>query len=141
MTRGTRLPAGRAVFVTIPPLLSDLIVEAVCQSLDLAVVAQFSERDALAEQLPALAPDLVVIGLHNGETDQIGAVTLALVPAAKVLVLSSDMRCAYLYQTQIRRDILQDCSPASLRAAILHGTLPSPEDLDRNSTSSPLDDG
>jgi DNA-binding NarL/FixJ family response regulator len=106
-----RLPAGRAVFVTIPPLLSDLIVEAVFHGIDLKLIAQFSDRDALAEQLPALAPDLVVIGLQDGETDQIGAATLALVPSAKVLVLSGDGRCAYLYETQVHRDILQDCSP------------------------------
>jgi DNA-binding NarL/FixJ family response regulator len=112
------LTERRAIFVTILPLLADIIFAVVCEELHLELIGQFHDRDALADRLPALAPDLVVIGLRPGEADQIGAFTLELVPAAKVLVLSHDGRGAYLYDTQRGRIVLQDFSPATLLARL-----------------------
>jgi DNA-binding NarL/FixJ family response regulator len=124
--RGTRLK-GRAIFVTVLPLFADIIVKVVCEELDLELIAQFDDHDALAEQLPALAPDLVVIGLRPGEADQIGAFALGLVPAAKVLVLSDDGRYACCYETKKGRTVLQDFSPDGLLGHLTHtGQRPPP---------------
>lgn len=109
----------RAVFVTIPPLLSDIITEVVREDVRLNVVAQFSERDAFSQHLPALAPDLVLIGLRNGETDEIGASVANLIPTAKVLVLSSNGDCAYLHEVRGRRTVLQSFSLRHLLAALV----------------------
>lgn len=118
---------GRAIFVTILPLLADIIVEVVCEQLHLELIAQFHDRDALAERLPALAPDLVVIGVHPGEADQIGAFALTLVPAAKVMVLSHDGRDASFYEIAKGRTELHDFSPAGLLAHLTRiGLRPSP---------------
>jgi DNA-binding NarL/FixJ family response regulator len=109
----------RAVFVTIPPLLSEIITEAAREVVRLKLVGELGARDALAEQLPALAPDIVLVGLRAGETDDIGGVVRKLVPAAKVLVLSQDGHCAYLHEAPVRRTVLENFSLANLLAALV----------------------
>ena len=114
----TRLRIRRAVFVTMPALLSEIIIEAALERVRLEVVGEFAARDRLAEQLPVLAPDLVLIGLGAGETDAIGSVVLALVPAAKVLLLSQDGRRASIFATAAPRAVLEGFSLKNLLAAL-----------------------
>lgn len=109
----------RAVFVTIPPLLSEIITEVAREEVHLKLIAQFNERNALAEQLPALAPDLVLVGLRAGETDDIGAFVLKLIPAAKVIVLSNDRHDAYLHEMRTQRTVLKNFSLTSLLTALV----------------------
>jgi hypothetical protein len=117
----TSLTERRAVFVTIPPLLSDILVEVASQGTHhLRLIAQI-EREALTEQLPLLAPDIVLIGLRSGETDEIGSVVLKLVPGAKVLVLSNDGHDAYLHEMHAHRALLRNFSAAHL-LAVLEGS-------------------
>ena len=108
----------RAVFVTMPALLSEIIIEAALERVRLEVVGEFAARDRLAEQLPVLAPDLVLIGLGAGETDAIGSVVLALVPAAKVLLLSQDGRRASIFATAAPGAVLEGFSLKNLLAAL-----------------------
>ena len=108
----------RAVFVTISPLLSRIIAEAAQQQVFIETVGQLNNRALLAERLPALAPNLVVIGLRPGESDEIGAVVLELVPAAKVLVLSADARCAYLHEPGMPCTELPDFSLPDLLSVL-----------------------
>jgi DNA-binding NarL/FixJ family response regulator len=107
----------RTVFVTIPPLLSEILAAVASEGVQLKLIAQI-ERDALMDQLPALAPDIVLIGLHRGETDEIGAIVLKLVPGAKVLVLSNDVHDAYLHEMCPHRTVFKNFSPAHLLAAL-----------------------
>lgn len=111
--------ALRGVFVTVSTLLTDIIKEVVSSRVTLDVVAEFGERQSLGERLPALAPDIVLIGLYPGETDAIGPTLLRIVPAAKVIAISSDGRHAYLHEMRGRRARLFDFSPSALIAAIL----------------------
>jgi len=108
----------RAVFVTVPPLLSDILSEVVCRQGRLSLIAQFGDQTALRDRLPALAPDLVVIGVGAGEVDDVGRTVLGLVPSAKVLVISDDGRHAFLHEMRPHRKVLLDFSPASLMAAL-----------------------
>jgi DNA-binding NarL/FixJ family response regulator len=108
-----------AVFVTISPLLSDIITEVMSQQVNLNIIAQFDERDPIFNRLPALATDLVVIGLRAGETDEIAAIVLKVVPAAKVIAISSDGRNAYLHEMRPHRGLMVDFSPNELIAALL----------------------
>lgn len=117
----------RVVFVTIPPLLSELIIEAAREQVPLNLIAQFDERDALAAQLPVLAPDIVLIGLRRGEVDDIGASVLKLTPTAKVLVLSNDCRDIYLHE--VRRTVLRNFSLATLLAELADSEFSSDSDL------------
>lgn len=111
--------AIRGVFVTVSPLLTDIIEAVVSSRVILDVVAEFGERDAVGSRLPALAPDIVFIGLFPGETDAICPALVKLIPAAKVIAISSDGRHAYLYEMRARRALLFDFSPTGLVAAIL----------------------
>lgn len=107
----------RAVFVTIPPLLSEILAEMASKGVQLKLIAQVG-RDALMKELPVLAPDIVLIGLRIGETDEIGSVVLKLVPGARVLVLSNDAHDAYLHEMRARRTVLRNFSPEHLLAAL-----------------------
>ena len=75
----------RTVFVTLSPLLSDIISESVGARLGLSLVGHIQDRDRLDETLSALAPDIVFVGLRAGESDDIGLSVLRVVPAARVL--------------------------------------------------------
>jgi hypothetical protein len=112
------LTERRMVFVTIPPLLSDIIAEVARDDTRLNLVAQFAERDELAARLPVLAPDFVLVGLFSEETDDVGASILSLVPTAHVLALSNDGRHGYLYQMRPQRTMLENFSPADLLALL-----------------------
>lgn len=108
----------RTVFVTLSPLLSDIISESVAPRLGLKLVGHIQARDTLSERLPVLDPEWVFIGLRAGETDTIGFSVLKVVPTAKVLAISDDARYAYLHEMRPTRLELLDFSVASLSAAI-----------------------
>jgi DNA-binding NarL/FixJ family response regulator len=108
----------QCVFVSISPLLSALVAEAVSRRVELRLLAQFDGRDGLAERLEALNPQIVVVGLGPGESDDIGASLLAHVPRAKILLISGGGDYAYVYEMQLHRGVLFDFSPDTLAAAI-----------------------
>jgi hypothetical protein len=83
------------------------------------LVGRIHDRDRLIERLSALAPEVVFIGLRAGETDEVGALVLKAVPAAKVLVITHDARYAYLHELRPTRSELFDFSPSNLSAAII----------------------
>ena len=117
--KSTQSVALRGVFVTVSTLLTDVIKEMVSSRVTFDVVAEFCDRESLGLRLPALAPDIVLIGLFPGETDAIGPTLLKFVPGAKVIAVSSDGRQAYLHEMRKRRAQLFDFSPSALIAAIL----------------------
>ena len=97
------------MFVTLSPLLSDIISESVGARLGLSLVGHIQDRDRLDETLSALAPDIVFVGLRAGESDDIGLSVLRVVPAARVLAISSDGRNAYLHEMRPIRIKLSEC--------------------------------
>jgi DNA-binding NarL/FixJ family response regulator len=111
----------RTVIVTMPQMLSDIVARLVEDRATLSVVARFESRFEIEARLPALAPDLILIGLRGGEADEIAATALALVPTARVIALSGDGRNAYVHEMRIRRAMLPDVSPGSLVDVILGG--------------------
>jgi len=77
--------------VTVPPLLTDLIRHVLISRAALAIIAELADPAAAYARLPALAPDVVIIG-HSGNADQVDtALVRALLPAARVLTLSADL--------------------------------------------------
>jgi hypothetical protein len=110
----------RCVFVTMAPLLSEIVTAALAKRVDLQVLAQFPEREQLTPRLQALSPDLAVIGLKPGEPDEIGFSLLAHLPRAKLVLISDDGNCAYVHELVPRRKVLRDFSPDALLAALLH---------------------
>jgi chemotaxis response regulator CheB len=67
------VPAIRTVTVTMSPIFRDLIAGLMTGYRNLDVVEKFDTRDRLEEQLAAVAPDLILIGLGKNEPDEIGA--------------------------------------------------------------------
>jgi DNA-binding NarL/FixJ family response regulator len=124
---GTRLSKRRAVFVTMPPLLSDIVRELLSEKAGLHVIDQIGDREMLTERLPRLQPDLVVIGLGNGEGDDIGRLVLQVVPNGKVLAISNNGRDACLLEMRLHRSRLLDFSPETLLSAIIAADFPARE--------------
>ena len=100
------------------PLLADIIKQLITGHIPLDVLAHFKHRTLLEKELLRIGPDLVLVGLRLGETDQIGSRLLKLVPAAKVIAFSSDARHAYLHDMRPNRAAIIDVSPRALIEAI-----------------------
>jgi hypothetical protein len=98
-------------------LLTDIVTEVLSRRVDFELLADLATRDRLAEQLAALGPDIVIVGLFDGEIDEIGALILKTVPAARVLVITSDGRNAFMYEMRPHRSALPDFSLESMVAA------------------------
>ena len=109
----------RTALVTIPPMLGDIIKTLLANQFTVNLVARLDTRAEMEQRLPLVSPDLVIIGLLGGEDDTIGRTLLALVPLAKVIVLSSDGRNAYVHEMRAHRSTLMDVSPPRLIEAIM----------------------
>lgn len=105
--------------VTIPPIIGDIVASLLPVSATLHVIARFEDRTEVTDRLVALRPDLVMIGLQNGETDEIARVLLSLMRGAKVVAFSNDGRSAYVHEMRAHRKALVDVSPRALINAIL----------------------
>jgi DNA-binding NarL/FixJ family response regulator len=112
------VPIIRTVVVTLPLLFGDIIKTSLAEHFTLDVVARLDSRTEIEKQLPFFSPDLIIVGLHDGETDEIGHTLLAFVPLAKVIVLSNDGRNAYVHEMRAHRSVLIDVSPGALVDAI-----------------------
>jgi DNA-binding NarL/FixJ family response regulator len=104
----------RAVLVTTPALLSDLIVSLAPERMNLDVIAEFSQRDGLLSNLQFLHPDLVVIGLRATETDDVVRSLYEGLPATKFVALSADGRGVFGYHGGTQPIDLSDASPQAL---------------------------
>lgn len=82
---------SRAVLVTVPPLLSDLIRHVLTSRAAVAIVAELSDPASAYARLCALAPDVVIIGPAGGAPPVDAALLRAMLPDACVLALSADL--------------------------------------------------
>jgi DNA-binding NarL/FixJ family response regulator len=111
--------AIRTVMITMSPMLRDLVTELMAEHVNVDLVDELDTRDGLEEQLQALVPDLILIGLGRGEGDEIGLSLVRFLPNAKVIAFSSDGRNAFVHRMQPQRTALLDVSPQMLIEAIL----------------------
>jgi DNA-binding NarL/FixJ family response regulator len=109
----------RTVVVTMPRMLSDIIAKLVEDRTPLSVIARLRTRFDMQVRLPALAPDLVLIGLSVDEDDEIASAALELVPDARVVALSIDGRAAYVHEMHVPRAALLEVSATALVDAVL----------------------
>lgn len=114
------MPAAiRTVILTMPQLLSDLVATLAEDRVALNVIVRLESRLEIDARLTALAPDLILVGLHSGEVDDVAVMVRALAPAATVIALSSDGRTAFVHDHRRLRAVLSDVSPSSLVDVIL----------------------
>jgi DNA-binding NarL/FixJ family response regulator len=113
------LPDTRAIIVTVPTFLRDIITTLAEDRLPLNIVADLDRRVDLAAALESLLPDLVVVGLRAGETDDVGRDILSRIPTARVIAISDGGRNAYVHEMCACRTVLLDVSAEALAAAIV----------------------
>lgn len=106
------------VVVTVSPLLADLVLDVLRPHLELRVDAVIGRRDRLADHLCALAPDLVVLGLRENETDELAGALLPILPTAEFLVVAANGRHAWLYGMRPHRAALDELTVSSLVSAL-----------------------
>ena len=104
----------RTVMVTTPALFGDLIKRLAIGRVDLDIVAELAARRALLPQLRLHRPRLVIIGLHEGETDALVQTLLTELPSSKIIALSHDGRSITGYAMRTSRVPLSDLSPDEL---------------------------
>jgi DNA-binding NarL/FixJ family response regulator len=109
----------RTVTITMSPLLRDLVTELIAAHCNIDLVAEIDSRATIEQELQALAPELVLVGLGEGEGDEIGAELAGSVSKATVIAFSSDNRHAFVHQKNRPRRVLVDMSPRQLVDAAL----------------------
>jgi hypothetical protein len=118
----------RCVFVTVPPLLAAILVEALSRRVELHLLAESDAREGIAERLEGLTPDLLVVGLTPGEPDALGASLIQLIPRGKVLLISNSGDQAFVYEMRSCRSVLSNFSPDTLLTIVLGPNSTSPSE-------------
>jgi len=108
----------RTATVSITALLGDIISQVVAEYAPIDIVARLDRSEELAVRLQSLAPDLILIGLCQGEADEIALFLCDALPLVNVIALSHDARHAYLPVPNHHRSALIDLSPNALIEAI-----------------------
>lgn len=110
--------AVRTLVVTLSPFLRELVISVLPPQVPVDVVDVLATREHLAETIRDSAPDLVLLGLGEGETDAAALPLLAVRPVARILVLTHNGEFAWLYELPGRRVTLSDLSVSSLKEAL-----------------------
>lgn len=118
--KGTTIVATiRTVLIGMSPMLRDIVKQSVSYYATLEIVDELMACDDAEDRLSSVAPELILIGLHPDDRDDIGQKLLMLVPTAKVIAFSSDISRAYLHQMRPYRVAILDISPEKLGKAIV----------------------
>jgi hypothetical protein len=108
----------RTVVATVSPLLASLVIELLQPRIPLVVICELPTRDNLLEKLRALAPDLVLLGLHGPETDDVASPLLTALPTTLFLVVAPNGQHAWLHEFRRHRTELKDLSASALIEAV-----------------------
>jgi chemotaxis response regulator CheB len=108
----------RTLVVTLSPLLRELVTDVLPPQVSIDVIEVLDSRERVAERLRDFAPDLVLIGLLDAETDAVAAPLLRALPSVRVLVLAQNGEHAWLHRSQGRRVVLSNFSLQALVEAI-----------------------
>jgi hypothetical protein len=87
----TTVPKLRAVLVTVPPLLADLIRHVLISRVGVSIIAEIADPETATERLRALGPDVVIIGPAASGYSLDSALVRLMLPGARVLTLSADL--------------------------------------------------
>jgi DNA-binding NarL/FixJ family response regulator len=107
----------RMVVVTLRPLFRDIVAALLQDGAPVTIVAEFPKRPPVA-RLALLSPDILVVGLRNGERNRVGGSYAAKLPSTIVLAISSDGRDAYVHKMRARPIILRGVSADTLADAL-----------------------
>ena len=113
------MPAIRAVFVTVSPLLADIIQRALRGRVEIRTVARITTRHRITMRLRRWRPDVVLIRLRRGEDDSIARSIVEALPQATVIAISPGIRHAYIHEMRPHRTVLANFSRGDLIEQIL----------------------
>jgi hypothetical protein len=99
-------------------MISDIVEQLVVDDVALDIAARFDTRELIEDNLRAILPDLVLIGVRPGESRMIAQSVLTAVPDAKVIVFLSDSSSAYVSEEDASWTHLPDCSAAAITSII-----------------------
>lgn len=85
------MPGFRAVLVTVPPLLADLIRHVLTSRARMSIIAEIADPETAAKRLRHLAPDVVIIGPAATARTLDAARVRSMLPRVRVLTLSADL--------------------------------------------------
>ena len=111
----------RVVAVTMSPLLRDVVTALLTDHVTVDVVAAFDTRAEGERRLEDIDPNLILIGLQPGESDEIASRLLTRLPGAKVVAFSHDGRNVCVHEMRRHRQLLPGVSPQAVVEAILGG--------------------
>jgi DNA-binding NarL/FixJ family response regulator len=112
------LKRTRILLAGMPPLLRDIVEDAVAKQPDMDVLGHFSEGDDLAQSLKEVAVDVVIVGARQPDDFALADQCLRASPRVRVLVIANSGRNATMYEMRPHRVSLGDVSPEMLVAAI-----------------------
>ena len=116
--QGVRMRPIRTIMVTVSPLLKDLVLQAVAGQAALHVVSVLESRRGLYKRLPETDAELVLIALRPDEDDAVAAELARLLPKARIVALSYDMKRLWLHKPGGYRRMIADASTRTLVMAI-----------------------
>ena len=101
-----------------PPLLHDIVSDALKNQADVHLVGDLSAGDAVVSALRNDTIDVVIVGARQPDDSALVTEIFASSPQRKVLVIATSGRSAVLYQLRPHKRTLGDVSPQSLLEAI-----------------------
>jgi DNA-binding NarL/FixJ family response regulator len=107
----------RIAIGVMPPVLLDIVTNAVDAEPDMEIVARFKTRDQLFETMAGTAIDVVILGVEEPDDLPLAREILRRSRQA-LLLLSIDGRRAAMYELRPHKEPLGDVSPQGLVAAI-----------------------
>jgi chemotaxis response regulator CheB len=116
--RETRVAAFRMLVVTLSPFLRELVTGVLAPEIPVDVVGALASRERLAARIREQAPDIVLLGLGEGEVEAVDPLLLKASSLAPILALTHNGQSAWLYESSGRRVTLSDLSVASLKEAL-----------------------
>jgi DNA-binding NarL/FixJ family response regulator len=100
-----------------PPVLLDIVTNAVDAEPDMEIVARFRTREQLFEAIASAPIDVVILGVEEPDDLPLAREILRRSRQA-LLLLSIDGRRATMYELQPHKEALGEVSPQGLVAAI-----------------------
>lgn len=111
----------RVALVELPPLLHDIVIRVVADQADLEVLGQYRHYEELLVSDNESAPDVIVIGIGDGDVNGICGRLLARHPQVKIVAVGGDGRRVFLYDLRPHRVAVGEVSPEELLQAIRIG--------------------
>jgi hypothetical protein len=111
---GSQVSNIRAVMVTMPAMLRDLLDGLTAGRIVLDVVAELPTRQALLQRLAVIGPDLIVIGLRRNESDAVIRRLLSQLPDARVIAFWANGRAVAGFELRLYRVDLGHAPPETL---------------------------